>query len=125
MQIIISNNSEMPVYEQIENGIKELILNGELESGELLPSIRSLAKDLRVSVITTKRAYDELEKSDFIEIIQSKGCFVKNRSKEILKEEILKNIESKINEVICISNKYKIQKEEIIEIFNCLYEEEK
>lgn len=124
MEIIISNSSEKPIYEQIKDKIKEMIINGELYSGEMLPSIRSLAKDLRISVITTKRAYEELEKEDYIEAISSKGFYVKNKSNDLLKEEILKKIELNIMNIINIANTYSITKEEMIEMFEYLYEEE-
>lgn len=124
MQIIISNSSSKPIYEQIKERIKELIINGDLQGGEMLPSIRNLAKDLRISVITTKKAYEELEKEDYIEALSSKGFFVKGKSSSLLKEEILKKIEMDISNAISIANIYKISKEEILEIINYLYEEE-
>ncbi len=124
MQIVISNSSDKPIYEQIKDRIKDLIMCGELQGGEMLPSIRSLAKDLRISVITTKKAYEELEKDDYIEIISSKGCFVKEKSSSLLKEEILKKIELNINNAISIANLYNISKDEIFEIVNYLYEED-
>ena len=124
MHIIISNSSDKPIYKQISDSIKELILTGELIGEEVLPSIRNLAKDLKISVITTKRAYEELEKENFIEIIQGKGCYVKTKNSELLKEEILKKIEFELSKAINISNKYYISKEEVLEIFDYLYEED-
>ncbi|MBS7021178.1 MAG: GntR family transcriptional regulator [Firmicutes bacterium] len=125
MQIIISNQSDVPIYEQIEENIKNMILKGDITGGEMLPSIRSLAKDLHISVITTKRAYEELEHKGFIETIPGKGCFVKAKSNSLLREEIMKKIEEKITDVVHLSTVYEISKEELTEILNYLYEEEK
>lgn len=124
MHIIISNSSDKPIYEQIVDNMKDLILNGTLTSGEMLPSIRALAKDLRISVITTKKAYEELEKQDYIEVIPSKGCFVKNKSSELLKEEVLKKIEMNLTSAIHIASQFAIDKEEVAAMFEYLYEEE-
>ena len=124
MQIIISNSSDKPIYQQIVDNIKEAILNGDLIGGEALPSIRTLAKDLKISNITTKRAYEELEKDGFIEAIATKGYFVKNKSEDFKKEEILKKVETSLNETIKIASTYGITKEEILNMLNILYEEE-
>ena len=124
MQIIISNSSDTPIYQQIVDNIKEAILNGDLIGGEALPSIRTLAKDLKISNITTKRAYEELEKDGFIEAIATKGYFVKNKSEDFKKEEILKKVETALNETIKIASTYGITKEEILNMLNILYEEE-
>ena len=124
MQIIISNSSDTPIYQQIVDNIKEAILNGDLIGGEALPSIRTLAKDLKISNITTKRAYEELEKDGFIEAIATKGYFVKNKSEDFKKEEILKKVETSLNETIKIANAYGITKEEVLNMLNILYEEE-
>lgn len=124
MQIIISNSSDTPIYQQIVDNIKEAILNGDLIGGEALPSIRTLAKDLKISNITTKRAYEELEKDGFIEAIATKGYFVKNKSEDFKKEEILKKVETALNETIKIANTYGITKEEVLNMLNILYEEE-
>ncbi|BAK43835.1 GntR family transcriptional regulator [Eggerthella sp. YY7918] len=93
MDIIISNASDKPIYEQIVSQMKSLILAGELEEGQQLPSIRALAGDLRISVITTKRAYAELEAQGFVETVQGKGSFVAGGNKELLREERLRTIE--------------------------------
>ena len=124
MQIIISNSSDKPIYQQIVDNIKEAILNGDLIGGEALPSIRTLAKDLKISNITTKRAYEELEKDGFIEAIATKGYFVKNKSEDFKKEEILKKVETSLNETIKIASIYGITKEEVLNMLNILYEEE-
>lgn len=122
MQIIISNSSEKPIYEQIQDNLKEMILSGELAGGEALPSIRLLAKDLRVSVITTKRAYEELEKEGYIEVVPGKGCFVKNKSDSLRKEEILKRIETLLEQAITVANTYQVSKEELLKMLHLLYE---
>ena len=122
MKIIISNSSDTTIYGQIVNQIKEAIILNELKSGDLLPSIRALAKDLNISVITTKRAYEELQKQGFIDIVPGKGTFVAGFKKEVVFEEKMKEIEHKMEEIIDISRIIEISKEEIIEIFNCLYE---
>ncbi len=93
MDIIISNASDKPIYEQIVSQIKDLILSGGLEQGSMLPSIRNLASDLRISVITTKRAYSELEAQGFIETVQGKGSFVAGGNMELLREERLRHVE--------------------------------
>lgn len=93
MDIIISNASTLPIYEQIVSQMKDLILTGELEQGSQLPSIRNLASDLRISVITTKRAYQELEAQGFIETVQGKGSFVAGGNMELLREERLRHVE--------------------------------
>ena len=124
MQIIISNGIDTPIYEQIESSIKESILKGELMGGEMLPSIRSLARDLRISNITTKRAYEELEHDGFIEAIPGKGYFVKKKSEEFLKEEVYTKIEEKLSEAISLANTYNIEYSEIYEMLETLYKEE-
>ena len=123
MNIIISNQSDLPIYEQIAESFKEKILSGEISGGELLPSIRSLAKDLRISVITTKRAYEELEKEGFIETIPGKGCFVKTKSSELLREEVLRKIEEHLINAVHMVISYGIGQEELDEILSYLYEE--
>ena len=94
MNIVISNKDDRPIYEQIVSQFKEMIISGKLKSGEALPSIRALAKDLRISVITTKRAYEELERDGFIETVAGKGSFVAEQNTEAIKEEKLKAIEN-------------------------------
>ena len=103
MNVIISNASGMPIYEQIVSQIKKKILSGELMEGEMLPSIRALAKDLRISVITTKRAYDELEHEGLICTVAGKGCFVAARNKEWVREELLRKIEEHLQEISVLS----------------------
>ena len=122
MDIIISNSSDIPIYQQIVNQMREAIISNNLEQGQSLPSIRSLAKDLNISVITTKRAYEELERQGFIDIVPGKGCFVAIFKKELVYEEKVKEIETKVEEIIEISRMINLSKEEIIEIFNVIYE---
>ncbi|MDR4022647.1 MAG: GntR family transcriptional regulator, partial [Eubacteriales bacterium] len=99
MNIVISNKDDRPIYEQIVSQFKEMIISGKLKSGEALPSIRALAKDLRISVITTKRAYEELERDGFIETVAGKGSFVAEQNTEAIKEEKLKAIEKRMLDI--------------------------
>lgn len=124
MQIIITNNSKEPIYEQIGNQVKSLILTGELKEGDALPSMRQLAKDLHISVITTKRAYEELEKSGFIYSIVGKGSFVAEQNMDIIKEKKLKTIEEKLIEAIENSKEIGISLQELKEMLTILYEGE-
>ena len=123
MRIIISNASNEPIYEQISSQIKAMIIKGELDVGQQLPSIRGLARDLQISVITTKRAYDELEKEGFIETMQGKGSFVAMQNKELMKEKKLKIIEDKLIEVVKESKLLGLQYEEIQAMLIILFEE--
>ena len=123
MNIIISNSSAVPLYEQIQNQIKTQILNGELSSDELLPSIRVLAKELKVSIITTKRAYEELEKEGYIITVAGKGSYVCSQSTERLKEAALYEMESKLEEIIISAKKMGIKEDEFIEIIKNIYME--
>ncbi|WP_286316078.1 GntR family transcriptional regulator [Romboutsia ilealis] len=123
MNINISNTSTIPLYEQIQTQIKSQILNGNLKSGDGLPSIRNLAKELKVSIITTKRAYEELEKEGFIETVTGKGTFVSKQNTERLKEITLYDIENKLEEIIKQAKAVGVTLEEGIEIFKSIYEE--
>ena len=123
MNINISNTSTIPLYEQIVTQIKSQILNGSLQAGEGLPSIRNLAKELKVSIITTKRAYEELEKDGFIQTVVGKGTFVSNQNTERLKEITLYNLENKLEEIIKQAKSAGITLEEGLEIFKSIYEE--
>ena len=123
LNINISNTSTIPLYEQIQSQIKSQILNGNLKPGEGLPSIRNLAKELKVSIITTKRAYEVLEKDGFIETVVGKGTFVSNQNTERLKEITLYDIENKLEEIIKQAKSVGITLEEGIEIFKSIYEE--
>ncbi len=123
MKIIVSNSSKEPIYEQISNQIKGMILKGELNEGDLLPSIRGLARDLQISVITTKRAYDELEGEGFIETMQGKGSFVAGQNKELMREKKLKIIEERLFEVVEESKLLGLSYEEVQEMLRILFEE--
>ena len=123
MQIYISNSSEKPIYEQICAQIKTAILNNELKEGEALPSIRFLAKELRISVITTKRAYEELEKSGFIITQAGRGSFVSLKNKEIVREELYRQIEEMMQKAVNTAQTANISKQELIEILDLCYEE--
>ncbi len=125
MNIIISNRSPEPIYEQITKQIKDSIIRGELSPGEALPSIRNLAKQLQISVITTKRAYEELEKDGFIETVGGKGSFVSGQNKELLKEKRLKAVEEKLAEAVMESKVLDISLGELQEMLQLLYEEGK
>ena len=123
MNINISNTSTIPLYEQIVTQIKSQILNGSLQPEEGLPSIRNLAKELKVSIITTKRAYEELEKDGFIQTVVGKGTFVSNQNTERLKEITLYNLENKLEEIIKQAKSAGITLEEGLEIFKSIYED--
>ena len=110
MKIIISNNSSVPIYEQIKNTIKNQILSGELESDTMLPSIRALAQDIRISVMTIKKAYDELEAEGYIVTRQGKGSFVTPTNLEFKKEQKQREIEEYITKIIEIADQYQITK---------------
>ena len=115
MKIIISNVKNQPIYEQIYEQIKNLIITEELKAGEMLPSIRGLAKDLRISVITTKRAYDELEKAGFINSVAGKGCFVAEKNLELIKEENLKKVEQYLEKAVKLSRTCGLTKDDLID----------
>jgi len=123
MKIIVSNRSGIPIYEQIKSQIKEAIFSGELHEDDLLPSIRQLAKDLKISVITTTRAYGDLEEEGFVVSVQGKGCYVLPRNKEMVRENALRKIELGITDAIAAAKAGGITKEEVIEILNVLYKE--
>ena len=124
MNILIDNKSGTPIYDQIYSQIKSQIISGALKQDELLPSIRGLAKDLRISFITTKRAYEELEKEGFIYTLPAKGCYVAPRNVELLREETLKKIEEHIDEVVRLAASCNLSKQEIIEMVNFSLEEQ-
>lgn len=122
MEIIISNSSDKPIYEQISTQIKNAILSGELATGQALPSIRSLASDLHVSVITTKRAYSDLEALGFIETHQGKGSFVAGGNVELLREEQLRHIESLLQEALNNAETARVSLPELHDILDTLAE---
>jgi len=122
VNIIISNSANEPIYLQIINQIKSQILTGDLKEGQPLPSIRSLAKELEISVITTKRAYDELEKDEFIVTVAGKGSYVAPVNANILKENKMKMIEQKLSETITEAKLIGMSLEELKKILELLYE---
>ncbi|MFJ8461860.1 MULTISPECIES: GntR family transcriptional regulator [Lysinibacillus] len=124
MQIIISNSSKEPIYEQIYAQIKKLILTGELQEGQALPSMRQLAKDLEISVITTKRAYEELEKNGFIYSIVGKGSFIAEQNKEMMRERKIKVIEENLLIAIQNAKEMNLSLAELKEMLTLLYTED-
>ena len=116
MYILIDNKNGTPIYDQIYTQIKNQILSGELEPDSALPSIRALAKELRISFITTKRAYEELEKDGFLYTIPAKGCYVAPRNKELLREENLKKIEGHIDEILSLAAACGLSQADILEM---------
>jgi len=123
MNIIISNSSSDPIYEQIYKQIKQQIMRGELQAGEILPSIRLLAKELQISVITTKRAYEELERDGFIATVGGKGSFVAEQNVELLLERKRQFIEDKIAQLVAEGKTLNISLEEMLEMLTLLYRE--
>lgn len=124
MNIFISNSSGQPIYEQIVTQIKGLIISGELNEGDPLPSMRVLAKELRISVITTKRAYEELEREGFITSMTGKGSFVAIKNTNLIKEENLRKIEASMTNIVDIANQCGLQLNELIEMLTIIYEGE-
>ena len=124
MRIIVSNRSGVPIYEQIKPQIKEAIFSGELSEDDLLPSIRQLAKDLKISVITTTRAYSDLQEEGFIVNVQGKGCYVLPQNKEMARESALRKIEDGLLMAITAAKSGGMTKDDIIKILNVLYKEE-
>ena len=124
MKIIVSNRLGVPIYEQIKDQIKEAIFSGGLGEDDLLPSIRQLAKDLKISVITTTRAYNDLEEQGFIASVQGKGFYVLPQNREMARENALRKIEAGLNEAITAAKAGGIEKNEVIEMLNILYTEE-
>ena len=123
MDIIISNSSSSPIYEQITRQIKDHILQGELKAGDALPSMRVLAKELRISLITTKRAYEELERDGFIETVPGKGCFVSEKNTEFLREEQLRQVEGFLQQAADAARRCGLSLDELREMLEILYHE--
>ena len=123
MNIVIRNTGDMPIYEQIVVQIKQAIVAGELTEGEALPSMRLLAKELRISVITTKRAYEELERDGFLENVPGKGCFVAPQNRELLREAQLRRVEEKLTQAIEEARRGAVSLEELKEMLTELYQE--
>ena len=123
MEILISNSSDKPIYEQIASQVRNLILTGALREGETLPSMRLLAKELRISVITTKRAYEDLERDGFVVTVAGKGCFVAPRNLELMREEHRKKVEEALTKAIEQAKAASIDLPELVEMLTLLYEE--
>lgn len=125
MTIFIDNKSGSPIYDQIYSQIKTQIISAVLAEDEMLPSIRGLAKDLRISFITTKRAYEELEKDGYIYTLPGKGCYVAQKNVELLREENLRKIEEHLDEAVRLAASCNLSREELMEMVNFSLEEEK
>ena len=123
MHIIISNATDRPIYEQIYTQLKAQILSGALQPGQLLPSIRALAKDLRISVITTKRAYDELEKDGYLYTVAGKGCYVAQGNTQVLREQHLLQLEEHLQEALHLAPVCGLSTEEVIDLIRMLEKE--
>ncbi len=124
MNIIISNSSGKPIYEQITDQIKEQIMAGTLSAGDALPSMRLLARELRISVITTKRAYEDLERDGFLENVPGKGCYVAPQNRELLREAQLRKVEEKLSQAVDEAKKGAFPLEELHETLDILYKGE-
>ena len=124
MDIIVSNSGGVPIYDQITRQMKGLILRGELKEGEALPSMRLLAKELRISVITTKRAYEELEREGFINTVPGKGCFVAPQNPELAREDALRRAEEHLSQAVDIAKTAGLTLSELTETLNLLYGDE-
>lgn len=124
MDIIISNSIDKPIYGQIKDQLKAMIINGALKEGDALPSMRLLAKELRISVITTKRAYEELEREGFIETVGGKGCFVAGKNLDFIKEEQQRLIEEHLQEAVSSAKNIGVSLQELVDIITMLYREE-
>ncbi len=124
MNIIISNASDKPIYEQIYDQIKSLILSGALQEGDLLPSIRLLAKELRISVITTKRAYSELEQDGFIVTVAGKGSYIAAQNTQLIREETLRKIEEDLTHAVFLARQCGVSMAELTDILTMLFEGE-
>lgn len=122
MKVIISNSSSTPIYEQIKKAIINQILTNELEEGEILPSIRNLAQDIKISVMTIKKAYDELEKEGYIKSQQGKGTFVAPKNTELIREQAQKDIEKHLSKVIEIATCFDIDKQEVRDLLDYMME---
>ena len=124
MELIIRNRADQPIYDQIASQIKEQILSGGLEAGQALPSIRALAKELKISVITTKRAYDELEAAGFLYTVAGKGCFVAEKNLDLLREQQLREVEEYLSKAAEAGKRCGLGKDELKKLFSILLEEE-
>jgi GntR family transcriptional regulator len=124
VKIIISNTSGIPIYEQIKDQIKSAILSGEVEENELLPSLRQLAKDLKISVLTTTRAYTELEQEGYVTNVQGKGCYVMGRGSELIREQLLRDIEDNLAAAIKSARRAEVSSDELVKMLRILMEDD-
>ena len=124
LNIIISNSSGEPIYEQIVNQMKSMIIQGELKEGDALPSLRMLARDLRISVITTKRAYEELEREGFVVSVAGKGSFVARKNTDLLREQQYKKIEEQITQLTDLAYMCGVSCDELVELIKMMYKGE-
>lgn len=122
MRIILTNTSGKPIYEQIKEQVRAAILKDELQEGDMLPSIRQLARDLKISVITTTRAYADLEQEGFITNVQGKGCFVSPKNSELVREQLIRKIEGHLSAAIDTAKTAKLSREELVRILEFLWE---
>lgn len=123
MEILLSNSSDEPIYEQITSQIKAMIMKGTLKSGDALPSMRKLAKELHVSVITAQRAYEELQRDGFIDTVAGKGTFVATRNREFIREENLRIVEQRLEQAAKLARENDLSLEELIKLLTLFYEE--
>ena len=122
MKLIISNVSGVPIYEQIKQQVKAAILSGELKEEEALPSLRTLAKDLKISVLTVTRAYTELEQEGFVKNVQGRGCFVLGSGSELMKEQLICKVENSLTEAIIAAKIANLSNEELHHLLDILLE---
>ena len=120
MKMIISNSSSVPIYQQIKNCIIEQIMNGDLEEDEAIPSIRNLAQDIKISVMTIKKAYDELEQEGYIISRQGKGSYVAPKNTQLAKEKAQKDIEAYLSRILQIAESFDIDRKEILDVFELM-----
>ncbi len=123
MDVLLDNYSGVPIYEQIFTQVRDQILEGKLKTDDPLPSIRSLAKDLRISVITTKRAYEELEKEGFIYTIAGKGSYVAKKNESLVQENYLREIEEKMDQIHVLAKTAGLSRKEVLEMWDTIWEE--
>jgi GntR family transcriptional regulator len=123
LKIIITNTSGKPIYEQIEEQVREAILSGDMKDGDMLPSIRQLARDLKISVITTTRAYTDLEQEGFIVIQQGRGCFVLPKNSELVREQLLRKIEDGFGTAVSAGRIAKLSRKELMNMLNLILDE--
>ncbi|MBQ6477970.1 MAG: GntR family transcriptional regulator [Erysipelotrichaceae bacterium] len=121
MKMIISNSSSVPIYQQIKKCIIEQIMNGDLKEDEAIPSIRNLAQDIKISVMTIKKAYDELEQEGYIISRQGKGSYVAPKNTQLAKEKAQKDIEAYLSKILQIAERFDIDKKEILDVFELMY----